>query len=228
MTLSVAERPLLLRNVVARVSNEEHGDREAGDRDDETPYPDHGARCIRRRQRARDERRRRDSEVAGGLVEPEGKAAPAGPDEVDLHHDGHRPREPLARAEEEVRDDDEAPGGGKPDQHGDGQSEQPPEDEEAATPDPVGQTACGEVGERLRHSEGDDEGENRTRRGEAEVVLADQRKDAALEADHRSDQSVQRDEQRELGGVGAQAQLCGHARQSTQAPRRTTSWAATA
>ena len=46
-----------------------------------------------------------------------------------------------------------------------------------------------------------------TARAEAEVVLADQRQGRALEADHRADQGVDRDQQRELGEVLAQAEL---------------------
>ena len=44
-------------------------------------------------------------------------------------------------------------------------------------------------------------------RGEAEVLLADERQDAALESDHRADEGVQPDEQPELAGVRAQAEL---------------------
>ena len=42
---------------------------------------------------------------------------------------------------------------------------------------------------------------------ELEVLLADQREDRSLEADHRADERVDPDEQRELAGVRAQAEL---------------------
>jgi hypothetical protein len=42
---------------------------------------------------------------------------------------------------------------------------------------------------------------------EVEVALADQRQDAALEPDHRANESVQPDEQAELARVRAQAKL---------------------
>ena len=48
--------------------------------------------------------------------------------------------------------------------------------------------------------------EHRRLRGEAEVLLADQRQDASLEADHRADEGVEADQQRELARVLAQAQ----------------------
>ena len=43
---------------------------------------------------------------------------------------------------------------------------------------------------RLRGAEGDDEGKDRRLRAEPKILLADQRQDAALEADHRPDQGI--------------------------------------
>ena len=76
----------------------------------------------------------------------------------------------------------------------------------------AGPTRCGErsgaqVGERLGEAEGDDERQHRGAGGEAEVVAADQRQRRALEADHRADERVDRDQQRELRGVLAQPEL---------------------
>src|SRR5205823_13951748 len=55
-------------------------------------------------------------------------------------------------------------------------------------------------------AEGDDEGEDRRGRAEAEVLLSDQRQHASLQPDHAADERVQADEERELAGVGPQAE----------------------
>ena len=60
-----------------------------------------------------------DAAVAGGLVEPEREAASARADEVDLHHDGHRPREALVDAEQDVGGDDPRPARRRRDQERD-------------------------------------------------------------------------------------------------------------
>jgi hypothetical protein len=78
-----------------------------------------------------------------------------------------------------------------------------------------------EVRERLRRSEGDDEGEDGGRRAKSELLLADEREDAALEADHRPDEGVERDQQPELPSVGAKPEpdARGHAR-AARVPER--------
>ena len=91
--------------------------------------------------------------------------------------------------------------GASRDQERNGQGEEPAENEQALAPDALGQPAGGEVGKRLRDPEGDDEREDRARRGEPELVLADERKHAPLEADHRADERVQRNEESELTRV---------------------------
>src|SRR6266516_2293772 len=88
-------------------------------------------------------------------------------------------------------------------------------------PEPLGQAAGSQVRERLGRAEGDDESKDRRRRAEAEVLLADERQHAALETDHAADERVQRDEQRELVRVGAQAEpdVAGHAAAPTEPAR---------
>src|SRR5207244_10543198 len=74
---------------------------------------------------------------------------------------------------------------------------------------------------RLGDAERDDEGEDRRLRGESEVALADEREHASLEPDHRADEGVQPDEERELSGVRPEPEAdCrrGHAR-ATSPPR---------
>ena len=91
----------------------------------------------------------------------------------------------------------------------------------------VGERAGGEVRQRLRDAEGDDERQHRRARGELEVVAADERQRRALEADHRADEGVDGDEQRELRGVLAQPQPDGGGGHATSATGRPVRLAAT-
>ncbi len=97
--------------------------------------------------------------------------------------------------------------GAMPIRSGTGKCEQPAGNEQPLPPDTVGERAGCEVRERLRQSERHDEGEDRGLRRQLEVLLADQREDRSLEADHGADERVDPDEQRELAGVRAQAEL---------------------
>ena len=75
--------------------------------------------------------------------------------------------------------------GASPISSGTGSATSQPSDEQPLAPEPLGQLAGGEVGERLGGAEGDDEGEDRGGRGQPEVLLADERQHAPLQADHR-------------------------------------------
>ena len=97
--------------------------------------------------------------------------------------------------------------GAMPIRSGTGNASNQPSNEQPLAPDTVGERAGREVRERLRQPEGHDEGEDRGLRRQLEVLLADQRQDRSLEADHRADERVDPDEQRELAGVRAQAEL---------------------
>src|SRR6266496_6635471 len=68
----------------------------------------------------------------------------------------------------------------------------------------VGERAGAKVGERLRDTESDDEGENRRARDQMEILLTDQRQHTALEPNHGADERVQADEEAELRSVCAQ------------------------
>ena len=101
------------------------------------------------------------------------------------------------------------------------QRHQPTEHQQPLAPDAVGERPGGEVGDRLGQAERDHEGEDGRGRGELEVALADQRQDAALEPDHPADERVERDQQRELRCVRAQAERRRRAhRGEGAAPRR--------
>src|SRR3954470_11011703 len=73
-------------------------------------------------------RRDSDAAVAGGFVEAESESAPARSDEVDLHDDGHRPRESLVDAQQGVGRNDPSPARRDRDHHRDRDRERPAED----------------------------------------------------------------------------------------------------
>ena len=213
---------LLALDVGARVADEEDRDRRAEHRDDGRADPDDRARRERRRERAGRECGGGDAEVAGRLVQPEREPAPRGPTRsifittvIDQARPWFTPRKRLAATIQPQL-------GSERDQERNGQGEQPAEDEQALAPDAVGEPARGEVRERLGDPEGDDEGEDRALRGEPEVVLADERKHAPLEPDHRADEGVQGDEQGELPGVRAkpEANRLGRSCRAGALPRR--------
>ena len=93
--------------------------------------------------------------------------------------------------------------------HRDG--DQPPGDQHVLAAEAVRQPAGAVVRERLRDAEHDDERQHRGARGELELLLGDRRQDAALHADHRADERVDDDEQRELREVLAKTQTHGAA-----------------
>ena len=176
------------------------GDRGSGDDEDV-------ARSELGREPAAQPSGERDAAVAGGLVQPEREAAALGTDEVDLHHDGHRPGEALVDAEQDVGGDDPAPARRDRDQHRHRQRHRPAGDQQPPPAGALRERTGAEVGQRLDQPEGDDERQHRRVGGEVEVVAPDQRQRRALEADHRADEGVDRDEQRELRDVLAQPEL---------------------
>src|SRR5207237_3982836 len=97
--------------------------------------------------------------------------------------------------------------------------------EQSLPAEPVGHTPGGEVRERLAEPEGDDEREDRRRRAQAELVPADERKHAPLEADQGPDKQVQGNEQRELARVRTQPEP--HALRHATAPTSPARLAAT-
>jgi hypothetical protein len=192
---------LLERDVIRGVTHEQDRDEQSDHGDTRAECDHHIARGELGGQPAAGGRRSRDAAISGRLVEPEREPAPARPDEVDLHHHGHRPRQPLVGAEQDVRRDDPGPRGSHGDHQRHGQREQPAGDQKTPPADPLGERAGAEVAERLREPESDDERQHRRFRRQPEVLGADQRQCGALEPYHRADERVERDEQRELGGV---------------------------
>jgi hypothetical protein len=155
---------------------------------------------------AAERRRERNAAVAGGFVQPEREPAAPRADQVDLHDHRHRPGKPLIHAEQQIGGDDPGPARRKRDQERHRQRQRPAQDQQPAAAEALGAHAGTQVRERLGEPEGDDEREHRGARTETEVGLADQRQRRALEADHRPDEGVDSDEQRELREVLAQAE----------------------
>ena len=205
---------LLVRDVRAGVVDEEDRDRDAGESDGEGTHPDHRPRREARRERASDERRGRDSEIAGRLVEAEREpfvaAGLARSIFITTVIDQARPwlapsRTFAATIQPQL--------GASAISSGTGRASSQPSVSNRLRPTRSARPSGGEVGQRLGDTECDDEGENRRPRNEAEVLFADERKHAALEPDHGADERVQADEQAELAPVGAQPQPDGrHAR----------------
>ena len=75
--------------------------------------------------------------------------------------------------------------GASPISSGTGSATSQPMTSSRLRPSALGERAGGEVGQRLGGAEGDDEGEDRRGRAQPEVLLADERQHAPLEADHR-------------------------------------------
>ena len=75
-----------------------------------------------------------------------------------------------------------------------------------ASPVAVAEPTGDEVGERLHDAEGRHERQGGALRGEAELPLREEGQDAPLQADHRADERVDEDEQRELPPVLVQAE----------------------
>ena len=142
-----------------------------------------------------------DGGVSGGLVEAHRQAAPGRADEVDLHHHGGRPGQPLADAEQDVGEDDPAPGRRPDQQQRDRDGDEPAGDQDRFAAEPVGPGSGEVVGGGLGQAEDEDEGQPGGVRLEAELALPQQGQDGALLAEHAADEGVDRDEQGELGGV---------------------------
>ena len=211
-------RELLVRHVRSGVADCIDADQDSCYGDRCCSDPDDRARCIARREGACSEGGGRDPQIPSSFVQSECESAPARAGEVDLHHDGHRPSQTLVDAEQEIRDDDEPPRHGKPDQDGHRQCDQPADHEQSFAADALGEVASGEIGERLGGTERHDEGKNRGAGPQPEVVLADQRQHAPLKAHHAADERVQSDQKRELPPVRPQPQPDGFAHAGVVTP----------
>ena len=85
--------------------------------------------------------------------------------------------------------------------NGTGRPKSQPRTSTRLRPHTIGELSGDQIGERLDHAEADDEGDDKRRRGDAELFRADQRHDRALDPDHAADEGVDQDQQRELRPV---------------------------
>ena len=146
--------------VSARVPREEKRDRERQSRDEKAGDHDHIASGKLCSQQAGGRRRKRDSTVTGCLVQPECEPTLARANQVDLHHDGHRPGQSLIDAEQGVRGDDHAPTLCNSYQQRHRQGQEPAHDEQAPSPCALRECSSTEIRERLREAKRDEEGQH--------------------------------------------------------------------
>ncbi len=101
------------------------------------------------------------------------------------------------------------------------QAEEPAGNEDLLAADAVGEASGEQVGQRLDDAEGDDEGEGDRARGQAELLLGQERHDGPLQPDHAADEGVDQDQEAELLPVLAQTEPD---RRRGRARRRHSGW----
>ena len=190
----------------ARVADEEYRQEEPGYGEDNTQVDRLWSQRVGRRQVAGGERRQRNCDVTGELVEAHGQPAPRRPDQVDLHDHRGRPAQTLVDAQQHVWHDDPAPGRRKYDQQRHGQPDHPPSYQDLLAADSIAHPPGEQVRQRLRHTKGDDERKDGRARGQEKVMFGEQRQHSPLNANHAADEGVDDHQQRELLPVRAQAQ----------------------
>ncbi len=192
--------------MIAGLANGECRKDEARQRHDEPQHERRGSEAGPIGDDARQERGYRHRRVAGRLVQPKGEPAAAGPHEVDLHHHRHGPRQPLVDPEEDIRDDDPFPTRRPDEDEWYRHTDQPARNEDRAATEGVREQSSGEVRQCLGDPEGDEEGQCRRDSAEPEDLRRHEWHDRALLADHRADEYLDADEQRELAGIRAKAE----------------------
>ena len=116
-------------NMLTCVSHERDRQQCPEDRIADPQINRHWPKAVSRGEIAGEERCDAYGEVAGEFVEADGKAARLWPDQIDLHEHRHRPGKPLIDAEQRIGCDDPSPTRSPHDHEGDGQPDQPAEDE---------------------------------------------------------------------------------------------------
>jgi hypothetical protein len=178
------EQPGLQRGVPAGLSHEY--EREAEARRYRADAQVEGLRTETESLRDDPGRQRREShrEVAGELVQAHGEPALSRPDQVDLHDHRRGPGQPLVDPKEHVGDHDPRPGRRPDHEQGDRHGGEPSRHENGLASVVVAQTAGAEVGQRLHHAEGSDEGQGGALRGDPELGLRQEGQDGTLEPHH--------------------------------------------
>ena len=150
--------------------------------------------------------RQPNSRVPRELIQADRQAARVRPHQIDFHQHGHRPSKPLVDAEQRIGGDDPAPAR-RPHQHErHRQPDGPPQHERMLTAPALGQLAGDQVGQRLHHAEADDEAGDDAGRLKVESFGPDQRHHRAFEADHSANKRVQKNQEKKLTQVGANAE----------------------
>src|ERR1051326_6664381 len=184
-------------------------EQEAEEGDDHARVRRAGAQSVMTRGHSADDAGTGERRVSGALVEAHREAAPSRPNQIDLHDHGRRPRKALVDAQERICGDDPPPALRPENEQWNGQRDQPSDQQCGPTSVPIGQPSGREIRERLRKAEDRDERENGSRGGDAELFPGDDRQDRPLETNHRADERVHDDEQRELLPVRSKAERNG-------------------
>jgi hypothetical protein len=195
----------MISSVVDEQNRQSRTEQGIGDAEIDRHWPQAVASCKIASEKGGDA----DGEIAGKLIQADGKTARFGPDEIDLHDDGHRPGKPLIDAEQGVGGDDPAPAGRPHDHERNREPEEPTEDENTLAAPDIGELPGDQVGKRLDDSEADDERHHEGGGRDAELFRTDQRHDRALDADHTADKGIDEYQQRELSPIGTQAEADG-------------------
>src|SRR5262245_55092736 len=95
-------------DVVGGIADEKR-ERQSTKCDDESEKSCSFAKSVVRRDNTAEESGHSQGEISGEFVEPHGKPTSRRANEIDLHDDGHRPREALVDPEECIRRDDQPP-----------------------------------------------------------------------------------------------------------------------
>ena len=191
--------------MVSGIADEQNREQRAGKRVSDAEINRHGSQSVQGCEIASEERRRPDRDIAGEFIQSDSKTSQFRPDQIDLHDDRHRPGEALIDAKQGVGCDDPFPAR-RPDEHdGDGQTEQPAEDQHVFAAPGIGKLPGDEIGKRLDDAEARDKRDDERCRSDAELFCSDEWHDRSLDPDHSADKRVDHDKQCELPPIGFEA-----------------------
>ncbi len=193
----------LIRHVVPGFAHGEHRQQQAGRHVDNAeierlrPEPVAGSDPTRRQGTPG------NSEVSGEFVESHREPPLLRASEVDLHDDCGRPGEPLADPKQYVGGDYPVPVRCPHQHEGDGNGDDPTSEEHLLSAYAVGKPAGEVISQRFGNAEDNDERQDRCACRDMKFSLCNGRQDAALQADHRADEGIDQNQQRELSDVFA-------------------------
>ena len=158
-----------------------------------------GSQAERCNQQAGDEGHHAHAEVPGEFVQARGQAALPRACSVDHHVHGHRPRQGLLNAEQDVDEDHGRPVLGQQQHQRDGPGEYPPGAQHGESPVTVSECAHRQIPEGLGDAEAGDEGQGRPTGGQVEDIFCQQWNQGAFQADHAAHEEVGQGQQPEEG-----------------------------